>query len=145
MYENVIKKLRLKTKESMQFDINRFMIQNESDILELAKHRMKQGAGVNGGYIGSYYFNEYSYFKYTEVNPLAGGKVDLFLTGELYKGMRIIPYNGFSFKIMSNDWKYPMLSEKYGEEQFGLTSEQMKEVKEFAIEEVINKIYKSYE
>ena len=145
MYGNLIKQLTRINEPFIYVTINKWMLDNEQTTLNLARDRMKKGQGVDGGIIGNYAMASYEYFKATEVNPLAGGKVDLFLTGALHKAMRIIPRSQGVYEIISTDWKHLELAEKYGAEQFGLTDKQHEQVKSKAIEEVINQIYKCYE
>lgn len=141
MYEKLISKL----KQVRVYDIiDDYMLDNETKILNLVRERLKRGDGVNGGIIGEYASLSYSYFKQSR-NPLAGGYVDLYLTGALQKELEIRQEAQGKYLIHSTDKKYFNLAEKYGKEQFGLTEEQQKQVKEEAIKEVINQISKCYE
>lgn len=141
MYEKMINKL----KQVIVYDIiEDYMLDNETKILNLVRERLKRGDGVNGGIIGEYSSLGYSYFKQAR-NPLAGGYVDLYLTGALQKALEIREESNGVYLIHSTDKKYFNLAEKYGKEQFGITYEQQKKVKEEAIKGVINQISKCYE
>lgn len=141
MYGNLIKQL---TKIRVYDIVDYYMLDNENKILDMVRKRMMQGDGVDGGAIGEYASISYSYFKQSH-NPLAGGYVDLYLTGALQKALEIIEESNGAYLIHSTDKKYFDLAEKYGAEQFGLTDKQHEEVKSKAIEEVLNKIYECYE
>ena len=56
----------------------------QSDILR----RWSFGQSVDGGIIGTYFSDEYRQYK-IELNPLAGGNVDLTLTGSLGEKLNI--------------------------------------------------------
>ncbi len=124
--------------------IDDYMIDNETKILDMARDRMKRGDSVFGGEIGTYASMGYSIFKQSH-NPLAGGYVDLYLTGALQKAMEIREEARGIYLIHSTDQKYFSLAEKYGAEEFGLTDKQIEEVKSNAIDDLINKIYKAYD
>lgn len=124
--------------------IDEFMAKNENRILKLAKDRMMRGDGVNGGIIGSYASRDYELFKQSE-NPLAGGVVDLFLTGSLQKYMLIERIRNGVYEISSSDLKYDALADKYGADQFGLTEEQNEEIINEALDYLVLKIRQNYE
>lgn len=141
MYESVYNELKNLNAYNI---IDDYIESNENAILNLVRKRMKQGIGVNGGNIGTYASLSYSYFKQS-YNPLAGGYVDLYLTGALHKSLEINKYGTGYFVITASDSKYFSLAEKYGEEQFGLTDDEHNKVKEESVKEVINQISKCYE
>lgn len=144
MYDELLKNLQKVNYHFIADNIESWMEKNEDRILKLAKDRMMRGDGVNGGIIGSYKSKDYELFK-AELNPLAGGVVDLFLTGSLQKGMEIIDDNNLTFEIVSSDKKYDIIADKYGAEQFGLTDEQKEQIINEALEYLINKIREKYE
>lgn len=69
----------------------------------------------DGSDIGHYKNEEYKLFKMS-MNPLAGGNVDLFLTGAVYKGLTVISLGNGEYLVESRDYKWGMLIEKYGEQ-----------------------------
>lgn len=141
MYEGLISKLKaINPYKIAEEYINR----NENTILNLVRERMKQGDGVDGGTIGEYKSLDYSYFKQS-INPLAGGYVDLYLTGSLQKALGLREESSGVYLIHSTDNKYFALADKYGANQFGLTYKQQSEIKKEVSKEIITKINKAYE
>jgi hypothetical protein len=70
------------------------------------------------------------------MNSLAGGNVDLTLTGALNKGLDIFPLSGDNFNIFSKDEKARSIAEKYGLDVYGLT----KEEEEIVVDLTINRV-----
>lgn len=87
---------------------------------------------------------DYKAYKMT-INPLAGGRVDLTLTGALGDGLTIKKVTGVEFEIFSADEKYKKIGNKYGFEEFGITDLEWydleQEIFNFAIETMINRTY----
>lgn len=111
----------------------------QSDILR----RWSFGKSVDGGIIGTYFSDEYRQYK-IELNPLAGGNVDLTLTGSLGEKLNIKKI-GKNYQIFSEDEKYEKIGKKYGFEEFGLTEEErylfFEELISFTLETQLNSIY----
>lgn len=144
MHESLIKNLKTINYHFMADTIELWMSKNEHKILKLAKDRMLRGDSVDGGVIGIYRSKSYELFK-ARLNPLAGGVVDLFLTGALQKRMTIIDDGNLKFEIISTDGKYDLIAEKYGAEQFGLTDQEKQSVINEAMNCLIDKIKEKYE
>lgn len=144
-YDIIRDKFKAITKEQIYQLIDTYFVNNEKQILDKIKQRMKRGVGVYGGIIGTYRSRSYELMK-AQRNPLASGDVDLFLTGDLYEGMEIYKTTKDRYMIFSNDWKYEHLAKKYGKHQFGVTSEQHDEIMTdlmlYLLSEIISKIYK---
>ena len=111
----------------------------QSDILR----RWSFGKSVDGGIIGTYFSDEYRQYK-IELNPLAGGNVDLTLTGSLGEKLNIKKI-GKNYQIFSEDEKYEKIGKKYGFEEFGLTEEErylfFEELISFTLETQLKSIY----
>jgi len=111
----------------------------QSDILR----RWSFGQSVDGGIIGTYFSDEYRQYK-IELNPLAGGNVDLTLTGSLGEKLNIKKI-GKNYQIFSEDEKYEKIGKKYGFEEFGLTEEErylfFEELISFTLETQLKSIY----
>ena len=123
--------------------IGDLVILNSGVVILDVRDRWRMGLGVNGGIIGSYRWDEYRDYKQS-INPAAGGKVDLTLTGSLSEGLAL-RRQGKQFQVFSTDSKYEKLGKKYGFEQFGLTDEQQFEffnqLYGFAVETILSKIW----
>jgi hypothetical protein len=134
-----------------QSTLNKFfgdlVVLNTPTIINHVKRRWLYGKSVDGGIIGTYASAEYRLFK-MEINPLAGGNVDLFLYGDLSDNLQIKILSGNKFEIWSLDEKYQKIGKKYGFEEFGLTDEEshelLNDLKLFALESIFNNIYKKY-
>ncbi|MCP4984855.1 MAG: hypothetical protein GY928_01960 [Colwellia sp.] len=81
------------------------------------------GKRPNGSLIGEYRSFAYRQEKIRQ-NPIAGGNVDLTLTGALNRELDIFPISGDNYSIFSNDEKAISIAEKYGLDVYGLTVEE---------------------
>ena len=111
---------------------------NSKKITNNVVKRWEIGRGVNGGKIGEYRSSEYKAFKVSK-NPRANGSVDLTLTGSLGDKIFINPI-GDLFEIKSKDYKFMDIGNKYGFEQFNLTSSETNEL----IQELYYKVMEEY-
>lgn len=95
-----------------------------SDQKNLKSEKIREfsyGQMPDGSLIGRYRDAEYAIFK-QQINPLAGGNVDLIYEGGFTKGLVVKPTErGFIFD--STDYKSASLEKKYGEDIFGLNQE----------------------
>ena len=96
----------------------------EDEIRNMIKHRWLTGASVDGGKIGEY-SNSLNRSIKLLVNPLAGGSVDLTLTGALGDSIELVKNDSGNYEIISSDSKYFEIGNKYGFEEFGLTDQEM--------------------
>lgn len=119
------------------------IILNSGIIINQVRERWQHGQSVYGGIIGRYSWDDYRMFKQAQ-NPLAGGNVDLMLTGALSLGLTVKKV-GSEYQIFSTDSKYNKIGQKYGYEEFGLTKEQLdaffNELFEFAYESILSKLW----
>lgn len=121
------------------------LIINTPNILNDVRNRWKAGQGVNGGLIGRYHDPEYRLFK-QRLNPMAGGNVDLMLTGSLVENLTLKKIGDGVYQIISTDEKYAKLAAKYGSEEFGITDEQRyqlyEDIASLSIEEIFKQLWK---
>jgi len=90
---------------------------------DLIKEKVKEyqkGINPDGSTIGFYRSQQYSLFK-RQKNPLAGGTVDLILTGGFTRGLFVENKHDNVFNFDSHDEKAPDLFIKYGDDQQGLS------------------------
>lgn len=132
------KKEKSELKENVVF----LIMFNSNKIVNKVKRRWEFGRGVNGGIIGKYSNSaigqDYKAFKVRK-NPLAGGNVDLTLTGSLGDNLTI-DILGENFEIISTDYKFNDIGYKYGFEQFNLTPQET----ELLISEIHYELIKEY-
>jgi hypothetical protein len=104
---------------------------NSENLVEGIRKRWLFGKDPNGGIIGNYSNSpmgrDYQSFK-VSFNPNAGGTVDLTLTGALGKGLTFRKRSNTEYEILSTDWKFDKIADKYGLEQFNLDEQQRKEL-----------------
>lgn len=113
----------------------REILNNKEEIVTLVRERWLRGKKPDGSIIGEYRSFAYQQEK-LRMNSLAGGNVDLTLTGALNKGLDIFPLSGDNFNIFSKDEKARSIAEKYGLDVYGLT----KEEEEIVVDLTINRV-----
>lgn len=94
----------------------------KDDFVEQNVDQMRHGLKKTGQIIGEYKSPWYGDFK-TRMNPMAGGNVDLILTGAFTSNMYLETMSRGTFKIDSKDGKRNDLVRKYGSDIFGLGGE----------------------
>ena len=125
--------------------IERLILLNQGNVIREIWKRWEKGLSVNGGEIQpKYRSKEYQAFK-KSINPLAGGKVDLTLTGALEEALTI-KKQGDKFKIYSTDEKYNKIGKKYGFNEFGLNETEMieflEELHSVSLNTILTNIYR---
>lgn len=90
----------------------------EDDIADTQREQMLHGENSQGEDIGYYRNSAYAELK-ERLNPLAGGTVDLKITGDFHKGIYATVI-GEELVISSFDEKTDDLEQKYGDEIFGI-------------------------
>src|SRR5690606_4038083 len=108
----------------------------ESEIRQLIKSRWKLGKRPDGSLIGFYRDVDYAIFK-QQINSVAGGDVDLTLTGSLGDRIKVI-LQSKGIEIYSDDWKFEQISTKYGIDNFNITEEQENKLLDEIMKEVVN-------
>jgi|SRR5690554_684466 len=147
MIDNVLNRIKSITESNLYTWVEEYIEANKSRLITDIQTRLKRGGNVHdvNDVIGVYASEAYRMFK-LKMNPLAGGNVDLFLTGDLQRSLTIEKKSKNIFKIYSTDEKYKMLANKYGKEQFGLTEEHNAElminIHAYLIEKIFEKILK---
>lgn len=147
MIDNIVNRIKSTTESNLYTWVDEYIEANKSRLVTDIQNRLKRGDNVHdvNDVIGEYKSVAYAMFK-QRMNPLAGGSVDLFLTGYLQRFLTIEKRSKNIFKIYSKDDKYKMLADKYGKEQFGLTEEQNTElminIHTYLIEKIFEKILK---
>ena len=141
-YDIILQRIKSITKQDIYSWCDEYITTHKSELVKLVQERLKRGQNVHNtsDVIAEYKSQAYAMFK-QRMNPLAGGSVDLFLTGDLQRFLTIEKQSTNQFKIYSKDEKYKMLGNKYGFEQFGLTKEQHEELTYELLLNVYNKIF----
>lgn len=101
---------------------------------ELKIQELKRGDLPNGEAIGQYRSPGYAALKYS-MNPMAGGDVDLILTGAFSNSLFVVSKGDSKFIFDATDSKKASLVDKYGEDIMGLNQQafedlQRKDLKE---------------
>lgn len=116
------------------------LLENGKKIVNLVRSRWEQGKRPDGSDIGEYKNFSYEMMK-RQMNPKAGGKVDLMLEGDLESGLELNYLRGSFFNIFSSDKKAVSITERYGLEVFGLSVDELKMVLMEAKNNVFIKLY----
>lgn len=103
--------------------VSDILVLNTGNIIRDVRSRLEYGQSVRGGIIANYKNAEYRLFK-EQLNPKAGGTVDLILTGSTVEELTLKRVSEGIYQVISTDPKYASLAKKYGSEQFGITNEQ---------------------
>jgi hypothetical protein len=90
--------------------------ENEVKLCDILRDQMRMGLGGTFD-ITPPYFPAYRNYKRTLASYKAGGKVDLYVTGNFQNAM-FIRISGTQYEFDSRDWKRTDLLEKYGEDIF---------------------------
>lgn len=85
-------------------------------------HELKRGDRPDGSEIGTYRSQSYSLFK-SSLNPLAGGYVDLILTGSFSNNLFPVRQSNNIYSFDGKDRKTGDLISKYGMDIMGLNQE----------------------
>ncbi len=92
----------------------RKLILQERAIVFRKQDELELGQRPDGDIIGTYRDTDYMEFK-KQINPLAGGNVDLILTGATKNALFIEAVGDNGFRLKSRDPKWPKLMAKYME------------------------------
>lgn len=91
------------------------IVRNTPYLVFRKQDEFRQGENPDGGVIGYYRNAAYKMMK-QQANPLAGGTVDLILTGSTIKNMQVVSLGNGEFYLYSTDYKWPSLIKKYGKQ-----------------------------
>lgn len=115
------------------------MMEYEDEVRKWIKERWLLGDRPDGSIIGVYRSSEYAMFK-QQMNPKAGGDVDLTLTESLGDKIQMIPKSKAMFQIISTDSKYSEIVEKYGDVNFNLSPDKLELLFDMIGNQIINKV-----
>lgn len=101
---------------------NKVIMEEEVAIGEMKKQDFLHGDIYGNDIRIGYQSAAYAAFK-SSLNPLAGGAVDLILTGNFVDAMLIKKPIQNRYSFFSTDWKNDILARKYGKEIFGLNQD----------------------
>jgi hypothetical protein len=91
------------------------IIRETPELVFRKQDEFRQGENPDGGVIGYYRNPEYQMMKMAS-NPLAGGTVDLILTGSTIRHLQVVSLGNGEFYLYSTDSKWPDLISKYGKQ-----------------------------
>ena len=97
----------------------RRIIQRDPKLIAAKYKEFQRGDKPDGTAIGFYRNTEYGLFK-QRMNPLAGGTVDLILTGSFTRGLFVESLGNSRYTFDSTDDKTDDLIGKYGKDIMGL-------------------------
>lgn len=133
-------------KGAVENTVFELLILNAPNIARDVRRRWLIGESIDGGIIGKYRSPEYAMFK-ASINPLAGGNVDLTLTGSLGEKINIKKAGNNLFEVYSADEKFQKIGRQYGFEEFGLNDEQehqlFEELFDFALSTIMGKVWRA--
>lgn len=119
------------------------IIQRSPQLLQAKREEFKRGESPDGSRIGFYSNPAYRSFK-RQQNPLAGGTVDLILTGQFTRQLIVEKSGNGLFQFDSRDDKAPELFAKYGSDLRGLNDKTWLDVQIEYIAPELNKFIKRY-
>ena len=105
--------------QSLQKIVQKEIVPFEDDLVDLKEAEFKRGDRPDGSPIGRYRSPAYSLFKQRQ-NPLAGGDVDLILTGAFINSAFFKSTEPGKYLFGFRDYKTPDLFAKYGSDIAGL-------------------------
>ena len=115
------KRLQKVNQNKLQKKVEEFVL-TDLEIRNLKRAEFKRGELPDGGIIGVYRDPGYQIMK-QRMNPLAGGDVDLILTGKFTNQLFVKSLNNSRFIFDSQDEKTSMLKARYTDEIMGLNPE----------------------
>ena len=118
------RKLKKLNKPLLEREVKNIILQDR-EIVRRKKDELKTGSRPDGTDIGTYRSEKYRLFK-LQMNPLAGGKVDLILTGSTKDKLYLVSIENGQFTFESADPKWQGLVEKYGTEIKAINAEVFK-------------------
>ena len=104
--------------------IEQAVIDTKAEVITLNQTQLLHGFGSDDKRLGTYRNPEYKKQKMT-MNPLAGGFVDLKLTGSFHR-LFYVELKNKSILVKSSDSKWEELQLKYGDNIFGLNTDNKK-------------------
>lgn len=108
------------------------IIQRDSDLIRAKVNEFERGENPDKSRIGYYSSPAYRLFK-RQLNPLAGGSVDLILTGAFTGGLAVESLGNRRFIFDSSDDKTPFLVAKYGLDIMGINQQEWEKIQKDSI------------
>ena len=105
--ENLKKRLSRITRKQLQSKVQE-IVTNDQTIIEAKQNEFEHGVAPNGDVIGDYAWSWYEDMK-AQMNPKAGGNVDLKLSGSFHQGLFVKGLGNRRFLFDSRDEKAPHL------------------------------------
>lgn len=102
--------------------INRAIVENREEILDLNVAQLRQGKDSLGRFLQEYASEDYAKYKKAIGSQAPLGTPDLILEGDFTEGF-VLKKEGREFRFDSTDEKRDKLVQMYGEEIFGLSLE----------------------
>lgn len=96
----------------------------------LQQEQMLHGEDNQGNMIGKYKSDAYASMK-ERMNSLAGGTVDLKLSGSFYNAITLVSSSNSKYRVYSKDKKNKILTEWYGDKIFYLNPIYLAEFRKF--------------
>lgn len=132
--ENWIQQLKQISQQQISNAVLDIMRKHQAQLVDLNINQLMHGKNESGGVLGTYSTNGvYGLFK-RRIHPLAGGKVDVWLEGDFYKGF-FLEADKWPVTVFSHDSKTPKLTAFY-EGIFGFTKESKAEIVEDTKDEI---------
>jgi len=107
--------------------INRAIVENREEILDLNVAQLRQGKDSLGQFLQEYASKDYAEFKKAIGSEAPFGIPNLILEGNFTEGW-VLKKEGMEFRFDSTDEKKDELAHKYGDEIFGLSLESQREI-----------------
>jgi hypothetical protein len=120
----------------IQTIINRAIVENQEEILDLNTAQLEEGIDSEGNTLDEYAYDSYAKFKKSMGSKAPLGIPDLKLEGDFYAGFTL-KKDDKDFLIISTDSKSHRLRDKYGENIFGLTSKSIGKVNQSILEDTL--------
>jgi len=107
--------------------INRAIVENREEILDLNVAQLRQGKDSLGQFLQDYASKDYAEYKKFMGSQAPLWTPDLILDGGFTEGF-VLKKEGMEFRFDSTDEKKDDLAYKYGDEIFGLSLESQREI-----------------
>ena len=121
--------------------INRAIVENQEEILDLNVAQLEIGQDSTGALLEKYQYDSYAKMKKAMGSKAPEGTPDLKLEGDFHEGF-VLREDGSDFLITSEDSKKDRLRDKYGEDIFGLQPKNISKAGALILEDTLKEIRK---
>lgn len=126
---DIISKLNSVSEKEFESKILEIVDSKKNEVLDMNTSQLFSGRDSSDQNMTSYYSEGYAEMK-NLMNPTPGlGNPDLKLTGDFYKGF-FLKDDTFPISFSSTDNKTEMLTQKYGENIFGLDNDNLEKLRQ---------------